>query len=606
MVIMNQYAEIVAQAIRMIFSVEVEVKLSRPEPKFGDYATNAALQIAKQVGQNPREVAEQIAEKLRENGEFSEVAIAGPGFINLRIAAVKLNDDLTAQFNSGATFGENDDGAGKAAVVEYPSPNMAKPYSVGHLRSGNQGWAARNLLRATGWRVITDNHLGDSGSPFGYWVVGFERFSSEEKLSTGGIYELGRCYVEVRSALKEEEARGETTIADEAQQWLIRLEQGDSEAVELSERFNKISLEHIHNVMNRLGISTDYEYGERFFVPFGKKSVQDLLSKGIATQNDDGSVIIDLTEQGIDTPILIQKSNGAALYATTDLATILWREENWHPDKVVYCVGVEQKFYFEQLAALAKKLGIDTELYHLWYGMIDQMTEDGKREKMSSRKGVVLMEELLDEAEKTARANSKSDDMADEDIKKIAVGAIKFTDFASDRRTGMLFDWSTMFSLTGFSGPYVQYAAVRVNKILRDNGRENPTDSSSREHSSRLSSQSSSLTRSPSSRVSRDDESVEQTTANTYDYEAEKALLLKLTEYPEVVAMAARELEPHRVATYVYELARELNRYYEQTPVATSEVPENIKSARLNVLKKTAQVFEHGLGILGIEIPNRM
>ena len=566
---MKQYENVIYQAVKNLYGTDEDIKLSRPDPKFGDYATNVAMQLAGKLGENPRAVAEKIAEALSETGEFTALEIAGPGFINLKIAANKLNDQLEQDFSGEVAFGENRDGAGKTAVVEYPSPNMAKPYSVGHLRPGDQGWSAHNLLKATGWNVITDNHLGDSGSPFGYWVVGFKMFSSEEKLTERGIYELGEVYVETRAALKAEAERGEHMLADEAQDWLLKLENGDPEAVALSDKFNSISLDHIHNIMGRLGISTDHEYGEKFFVPLGKKSVQDLLERRIATQNDDGSVIVDLSDHGIDVPMLVLKSNGAALYATTDLATILWREENWHPDKVVYCVGAEQKFYFEQLAALAKKLGVSTELYHLWFGVIDQITEDGKREKMSSRKGVVLMETLLDDAEATARKNSKSDNMSEDDIRKIAVGAIKFTDFASDRRTGMLFDWSTMFSLTGFSGPYVQYAAVRVNKLLKDNAE---TDAD----------------------------------YGDYDHESEKTLLLKLGEYPEVISIAAKELEPHRVATYAYELARELNRYYEQTPVATDAVTENVKSARLSVLKKVAKVFEHSLGILGIEIPSKM
>lgn len=566
---MEQYKNVVLAAANTFTDQVFDIKLSRPDPKFGDLATNAALQIAGKLGQNPRDIAEKIAAVLRTNELFDSIDIAGPGFINMRVSARSLNRLLRDEFSSDKVYGSNQVGAGKLAVVEYPSPNMAKPYSVGHLRSGNQGWAARNLLKMSGWNVITDDHLGDYGAPFGIWVVGFKRFSSEEKLSQGGVYELGRVYIETRQALKDEAMRGETTLAGEVQSWLLKLEDNDPEAVKLSDTFNKISLDHIHTVMNRLGISTDYEYGEKFFAPLGKKCVQDLLARGIATQNPDGSVIVDLLDQGIETPLLIQKSNGAALYATTDLATIMWREENWHPDKVVYSVGAEQKFYFEQLAALAKKLGIKTDLYHLWFGTIDQITEDGKREKMSSRKGVVLMEELLDVAEAKARTNSKSDDMSDEDIRRIAIGAIKFSDFASDRRTGMLFDWETMFNLTGYSGPYVQYAAVRVNKILRDN---------------------------PSI----------DNTIDDYDYAPEKAILLKIAEYPEVVEVAARELEPHRVAGYVYELARELNRYYERTPVATDEVPESVKHLRLAVLKEVATVFTSGLNILGIDIPSKM
>ena len=319
--------------------------------------------------------------------------------------------------------------------------------------------------------------------------------------------------------------------------------------------------------MGRLKISTDLELGEAFFAPQGKAAVQTLLNSGVATQNDDGSVIVPL--DGFDVPLLVQKSNGAALYATTDLATMLYREENTHPDRVIHAVGAEQQFYFSQLFAMAKKLGITTELIHLWFGTIDQLNDDGSREKMSSRKGVVLMEELLNQAEEKARAVVEGRDVSDEDVKKIALGAIKYSDFISDRRTNILFDWNTIFALTGVSGPYVQYAAVRVNKILRENGQG-------------------------------------EGLVEEYDYTAEKDVIAKLLEYPETVRRAANELEPHKIANYLYELARELNRYYEATPVAMSDVEGTVREARLGVLAKASQVFSHGLNLIGIEVPSQM
>lgn len=567
---MNKYADQIAQVVNDLYGQTIDAELTRPEPRFGDYATNVAMRLAKPLGRNPRQIAEEIKAALGKTGLFSEVSIAGPGFINVRVAAKSLNDDLNAAFNADLPFGNNNDGQGKLVLVEYPSTNMAKPFSVGHLRSGNQGWAARNLMLDTGWKVITDNHLGDYGSPFGIWVVGFKKFSSEEALKERGIYELGDIYIKTKAAMKEEEKAGKHDLADEAQQWLLKLEAKDPEAVEFSDRFNQISLDHIHQVMDRLGISTDYELGEKFFAEKGKQAAHDLVKKGIAKQNPDGSIIVELNEYGIDTPMLILKSNGAAMYATTDLATMLYRDEHFHVDRVIYCVASEQKFYFQQLFAMAKKIGLTTELIHMWYGLIDQINEDGTREKMSSRKGVVLLEELLDEAEKRARANAKSDDISDEDIKKIAVGAIKFNDFSADRRTGMLFNWKTMFSLTGFSGPYVQYAAVRVNKILHDNA------------------------------------DADITIDPNYDYQAEKAVILKLLDYPNIVKQAADNLEPHRIATYVYELAKEMNRYYEQTPIATADVPAGIKAARLHLLQQVSYTFNHALTILGISIPSRM
>jgi arginyl-tRNA synthetase len=557
----------ISEIIKELFDIDITVKTTRPDAQFGDYATNVALQLAGRLGKNPREVAEAIAAKLKETGDYSDVTIAGPGFINIKVVAKSLAVSLNDIWNGN--YGGNDDGAGKTVVVEYPSPNMAKPYSVGHLRPGNQGWAAKRLMDVTGWNVMTDNHLGDYGAPLGIWIAGFLKFSSDEALEKDGVYELGRVYIETKKYLKEEKERGETTLADEVQQWLIKFEAGDETAKTYSHRFNKISLEHIHTVMDRLHISTDYELGEAFFAPRGKEAVQKLMGSGIAVQNEDGSIIVPLDDSGFDVPLLVQKSNGAALYATSDLATILYREQEWHPDKVIYAVGAEQQFYFSQLFAMAKKLGINTELVHLWFGVIDQLNEDGTREKMSSRKGVVLMEALLDEAEAHARKVVEGRDVSEEDIKKIALGAIKFSDFVSDRRTNILFDWNTIFALSGFSGPYVQYAAVRVNKILREN------------------------------------EGGEAFVEN-YDYEAEKALLAKLLEYPAEIRLAAKDIEPHRIAAYLYELARELNRYYEVTPVATGDATDEQKSARLGVLRKVSHIFEHGLSVLGIEVPVQM
>lgn len=567
---MEKYSEVITAAIKQQWGVDTSVELTRPEPQFGDYATNVAMQLAKVLHLPPRQIAEQLAENLRNTGDFNAVTVAGAGFINLHIKAKQLANDLLSATSTDLPYGNNRDGNNKLVLVEYPSTNMAKPFSVGHLRSANQGWAARNLMLATGWRVITDNHLGDYGSPFGIWVVGFKKFSNDQKLAERGIYELGDIYIKTKAYLKDEAAAGKSELADEAQNWLLKLEAGDPEAIAYSERFNKISLDHIHKIMARLGISTDYELGEKFFAEKGKAAAHDLLNRGIAIQNPDGSIIVKLDEYGIKTPILILKSNGAALYATTDLATLLYRDHTFKIDRAIYCVASEQKFYFEQLFALAKKIGLKTELIHMWYGLIDQINEDGTREKMSSRKGVVLLEDLLNEAEKRARANAKTADLSDDDIKKIAVGAIKFSDFSADRRTGMLFNWKTMFNLTGFSGPYIQYAAVRINKILADNQLD-------------------------TAKVD-----------TAYDYESERNVILKLLDYPNVVRVSANNLEPHRIATYAYELAKTMNRYYEQTAIATADVPEGVKQARLQLLAIVSATFKHALNILGIEVPSRM
>ena len=572
------YQNQIEKIIEKKYQVNKPVVLMRPKSEFGDYSTTVALELAKDLDQSPRDIANELVQELSQNTNMYDVSVAGPGFINFRVKASSLAEELTDNWSDN--YGSDKSGLKKTVIVEYPSNNMAKPYSIGHLRSGNQGWAVKMLHQKMGWNVITDNHLGDYGTPFGVWVVGFLNFSNEEALAKNGVYELGRIYIKTKKALKDEEAAGQNVLAAQVQEWLLKLENDDAQAVSYSKKFNEISLNHIHEIMDRLKIHTDYEFGEAFFAPIGKKIVSELVEKGDAIKNDGGSVIIDISDQGIKTPVLVQKSNGAALYATNDLATIIYREENFHPNKVVYAVGDEQSFYFKQLFAVAKKLQIETELVHLSFGLIDQINEDGVREKMSSRKGVVLMEELLNTAEEKAkeivqqRGDSADDTLQDsvsqEDIEKISLGAIKFSDFTADRRTNILFDWSSIFSLSGFSGPSVQYAAVRINKIINS---EAPADD-------------------------------QDLSKSNYDYVAEKDIILKVLEYPVALKQAYKNLEPHKIATYLYELAREMNRYYESTRIKDS--PDDIKACRIEILKKVSYVFSDGLNILGIEVPERM
>lgn len=570
---MDFVIETVQEAAQKLWQIEVEPSLDYPKPQFGDVATNVAFGLAKQLKQAPLKIAEELASELNLL-DFLEANVAAPGFINLKVDDNWLASKFAENFGPG--FGGNQKNLGKTAIVEYPSQNMAKPYSVGHLRPGNQGWAAYKLLEATGWRVITDNHLGDYGSPFGIWVAGFLRFSSPEKLTKDGVYELGRVYIQTREVMKQEEADEKNDLAKEVEEWLLKLEAGDEEALRYSRQFNQISLEHIHQVMHRLRIYTDYELGEAFFAPIGKNLVQKLLEQKIATQNDDGSVVVDLTDQGVKVPVLLQKSNGAALYATTDLATVWYREQRWQPDKVVYAVGGEQQFHFQQIFALARKTGhTKTDFIHMWFGTIDQVDQDGKRQKMSSRQGVILMEELLDQAEARARELVGDRKISQQDIATIALGAIKFSDFMADRRTNILFDWQTIFALNGFSGPAVQYAAVRIKKILDKVGF-----------------------------ATGQTWSVDQT--STEDFSAEKPLLVKLTQYPNVINESAELLEPHRLASYLYELARATNRYYESEPILAENVTSQDRERRLAMLAQVYQVLEDGLEILGIQIPNQM
>lgn len=563
---MQEISNLIQKIVQELFNEQIELDLTHADEQFGDYATNIAMRLSKKVGQNPREIAQKIIEQLKDES-IEKAEIAGPGFINItlksKVLATMLNQEIEA--SPRGEYGASEIGVGHTVVCEFPSPNMAKPFSVGHIRSALQGWAIYKLMKLHGYAVITDNHLGDSGTPFGKWVVGFQRYSSDEQLNQDGINELARVYISITAEMKEEASAGQSAIADEVQQWLQRLESKDPEAVEFSERFNKISLDHMHQVMNRLNIQTELELGESFYVSRGQEMVDELLEKGIAKNSED-AVIVELDEFGINTPIMLRKANGTALYATTDLTTIEYREKHWSPEKVFIHTGEEQNFYFRQLNALSEKAGFKPAIQHLWHGLVDQKVEGGGREKMSSRKGVVLLQDLLDYAEEEARKHNK--DGSDESVKAVALGAIKFADFTADRKNGVLFDWESMFSVQGFAGPAVQYAAVRIKSILDKAGPIDDIDFSA------------------------------------YEWRDEKRLIVKLLHYPALLRELHDSYEMHKLASYLYDLARSFNRYYEEHRILTTSGPE--KSAKLRTITQVRMVLVHGLDILGIPTPEKM
>ncbi|MCA9334213.1 arginine--tRNA ligase [Candidatus Saccharibacteria bacterium] len=564
---MNEVRDVLSRAVQAAYDESVDIELTRTDPQFGDFACNVALQLAKKVGQNPREVAEKILDSLPTNDLIDSVAVAGPGFINVRLTNASLvralSDHVT---NDPRGFASNDIGKGSTIICEFPSPNMAKPFSVGHIRSALQGWALYKLMERCGYKVIRDNHIGDYGTPFGKWVVGFLRYSSKDKLQQDGVYELARVYIAITADMKHEKQQGVTKTADEVQDWLVKLEHGDKEAKAYSKQFNQISLDHMHHVMDRLRIETDEELGESHYVKRGQELVDELLKKGIA-KHSEGAVIVPLDDVGIDTPIMLRKANGAALYATTDLATIEYRQKHWNPSKVFIHTGQEQVFYFEQLKALAKKAGYKDTIVHLWHGIVDQLNDEGEREKMSSRKGVVLLEELLDTAQ--AKAVELTKDGTANDADAVALGAIKFLDFKADRKTGILFDWESIFNVHGFSGPAVQYAIVRIQSILQKadlHGAPKPN--------------------------------------KEYDWSEEHALLLELAQFPGLIMELHDTYELQKLAHYVYGLAQELNRYYEKVRVLESDEPA--RQARLWLLTLVSEVMSTSLDILGIPVPEKM
>lgn len=551
---------------------ESQIEVIDAHPKTGAHLAIPLFGIAKDLQKNPNDLATELSAELKLE-DIEKVEPTG-GFLNIWIKPSSLAKNLNTDLATNPSYGSSSEGKNNLIIIDYVGLNMAKPFSVGHLRPTLQGQSLINIFRTLGYKVIGDTHLGDSGTPFGIWVVGYKLLSSEERLKEGGAYELGRVYAETKKLMKSEEEAGNSVLKTEVASWLKKLEAEDAEALSYQAKFNDITKAHMFEVLEELGIHPDENLGESFFLKRAKQLTQELVGSKVAIKQADGSVIVNLEDCQIDTPILLEKSDGTALYATTDIATIEHRLNNYSavPSKIIYSVDLQQRFHFQQVFALTQKLswGKETEFFHAWFGQIQETSEEGKRQKMSSRHGAMYIRDLIDRAMEHATSTVEGREIDFEDIHKIALGAIKFNDFAQDRKTNILFDWDRMFSLQGFSGPFVQYAGVRIKSILE-----------------------------------KLNEDITISGLNSdYDFNKEADILLKISKYPEVVKKAADRYEPHHLATYAFELAKELNRYYEEVNIINSQEQE--KEARVWLLKVTYQVLESALGILGIEIPARM
>lgn len=563
----------ISREINKALESSFELEISPANPKTGAHLAVPLFSIAKELQKNPIELALDLSKKITLK-EIKKMEPTG-GFLNIWLEPESLARGLNLDLGQETPYGFSTEGRSRLVFVDYIGLNMAKPFSVGHLRPTLQGQALINLHRSLGYKVIGDTHLGDSGTPFGIWVVGFNLLSSDKKLEEGGAYELGRVYSETKKLIEVEQEAGNSSLKEEVASWLKKLESQDPEALGYQQKFNEVTQAHVFEVLEELKVKPDENLGESFFLKRAKELTRELVDKKIAVKQEDGSVIVNLEEFGIDTPILLEKSDGTALYATTDLATIEHRIKNYAkvPAKIIYSVDLQQRFHFQQVFSLATKLGwtSETELFHAWFGQIQEMSPEGKRQKMSSRQGAMHIRDLIDRAMEFATKTVEGRDVEFEDIHKIAIGAIKFNDFAQDRKTNILFDWDRMFSLQGFSGPFVQYAGVRIKSILQKLDQ---------------------------------DISKQEDLKSDYNFKKEVNLLLLLAQYPEIVKKATEKYEPHHLATYSFELAKELNRYYEEVNIVNSE--EDEKEARIWLLKFVYQTLASSLGILGIEIPAKM
>ncbi len=546
-----------------------------PDPKFGDYQTNALMALAKERKLNPRAFAADIAARLDLGNLCAKVEVAGPGFLNFHLQPAAIVRALQGAISSERLFYQPA-ATPRTVVVDFSSPNVAKPMHVGHIRSTILGDCLARTLRLLGHRVITDNHLGDWGTQFGKLIVGWKHHLDAAALVRDPVAEMERLYRWVNQASGTDPA-----VLEAARQELVKLQDGDAENLGIWRQMQALSQHQFDTVYGRLGVRFDHTLGESFYNPRLKGVVEDLIARGIARESEGAQVVFfDDDSELKNHPAIVQKSDGAANYATTDLATLAYRIETWHPDEIIYVTDGRQQLHFKQIFAALHRWRPEARvtLAHVWFGSI--LGGDGKPFKTRSGDTIKLAD-LLDEAEERALrvVTEKSPDLPEAERREIArvigLGAIKYQDLLPNRQSDYVFQWDKMLALNGNTAPYLQYAYTRIRSIFRK------------------------LADSGGGAGSAGD-----TTALELAAPPEFRLARHLLNFGLTLETVAAEYRPNYLCNYLYELAGHFTDFYENCPVLKADEPA--RSHRLALCDLTARVLKQGLDALGIETPERM
>jgi arginyl-tRNA synthetase len=554
------------------------------DPKHGDYQANCAMSLAKVLGRKPRDVAQEVVDRLEVGDVLENPEIAGPGFINLRLQARWMAQSLEQMARSNR-LGVEPASPRRTFVIDFSSPNVAKPMHVGHLRSTIIGDSLSRLLRFLGHTVITDNHLGDWGTQFGMLLYGYRHFLDDKAFAEDPVRELARLYVEVRKRMKsgeDEDAGQGDPVGDAARLETAKLHAGDAENRSLWEMFMPACLEDINRIYRRLGVTFDHTHGESFYNDMLPAVVEDLEKKGIA-QHSNGAFVIFFGEK--EPPALVQKRDGAFTYTTSDLATIRYRVSTWGPDAVLYVVDARQALHFSNLFKAARRWGLaDIALEHIAFGSV--LGKDGKPIK-TREGGAVELEDLLDEAIKRA-AQVYEENVADQDesdtrpdqatlahiSQAVGLGAVKYADLCQNRMTDYKFDFDKMLAMNGNTATYMQYAYARNRSIFRK-GRVDPQRFRS------------------------------QPPLPLLESPWERALAVELLRLEETLIAAAADYQPSAITTYLWNLAKAYSGFFNNCPVLKAETPE-LRESRLLLCDLTARAIRLCLDLLGIGTVERM
>ena len=562
---MNNKELIASELAKVIDSLDQDAILNLLEqPKTSDLGDIAfpAFSLAKVERKAPQAIAADIAEKIDQSA-FEKVVATGP-YVNFFLDKSKISDQvIKSVIEAGADYGQQDEGHGQNITIDLSSPNIAKPFSVGHLRSTVIGDALSNIFRKMGYNTIKINHLGDWGKQFGLLMVAYKKWGSKEAVEANPIDELLKLYVRINA-----EIENDPELDEEGRKWFKKLEDGDPEATELWQWFRDESLVEFNRIYKLLGVEFDSLNGEAFYNDKMDEGVQILEDKGLLKESK-GASIVELDDVNLP-PAMIKKSDGATLYITRDIATAIYRARTYNFVKNIYAVGQEQSNHFRQLKAVLKKMGFDwsDDMIHVDFGLVTK-----NRQKLSTRKGnIILLEPTLQEAISRAKAQIEEKNPELENKEEVAhavgVGAVKFYDLKTDRRNGYDFDLEAMVSFEGETGPYVQYAYARIQSILRKANFTPSTDA----------------------------------TYSLSDPESWEIIKL-LQDFSRVVKRAAENYDPSLIAKYAINLAQAFNKYYAHTRIL-DESPE--RESRLALSYSTAVVLKEALRLLGVDAPEKM
>ena len=562
---MNHKELIASELAKVIEGLDQETILNLLEqPKSSDLGDIAfpAFSLAKIERKAPQAIAADIAEKI-DASHFEKVVATGP-YVNFFLDKSQISDQvIKSVIEAGADYGQQEEGQGANVTIDLSSPNIAKPFSVGHLRSTVIGDALSNIFRKMGYNTIKINHLGDWGKQFGLLMVAYKKWGSKEAVEANPIDELLKLYVRINAEIENDPA-----LDEEGRLWFKKLEDGDPEATELWQWFRDESLVEFNRIYKLLGVEFDSLNGEAFYNDKMDEGVQILEDKGLLKESK-GASIVELDDVNLP-PAMIKKSDGATLYITRDIATAIYRARTYNFVKNIYAVGQEQSNHFRQLKAVLKKMGFDwsDDMIHVDFGLVTK-----NRQKLSTRKGnIILLEPTLQEAISRAKAQIEEKNPELENKEEVAravgVGAVKFYDLKTDRRNGYDFDLEAMVSFEGETGPYVQYAYARIQSILR---KANFTPSA-------------------------------DATYSLSDPESWEIIKL-LQDFARVVKRAAENYDPSLTAKYAINLAQAFNKYYAHTRIL-DESPE--RDSRLALSYSTAVVLKEALRLLGVDAPEKM